>query len=86
METDARGEREMGTDPHKHLSPTGVLDVEVVLLDPASLHLQMPTVFFPNGGHERGGFTGFDDGHHLIGLRTSEVALHEIIASAGGSS
>ncbi len=72
------------TDAHKQLSPAGVLNIEVVLLDPAPLHLQMPTVVFPDGGHDGGGFAGFDDGHHLIGLRTSEVALHEIIASAGG--
>src|SRR6516164_9502391 len=49
IETDARGEREMGTDPHKHLSPTGVLDIEIVLLDPAPLHFQMPTIVFPDG-------------------------------------
>jgi hypothetical protein len=84
IETDARGEREMRTDPHKHLSPTGVLDIEVVLLDPAPLHFQMPTIVLPDGGHDRGGLAGFDDGHDLVGLRTSEIALHEIIASAGG--
>ena len=84
IETDARREGEIGTDPHKHLTPTGVLDVEVVLFDPASLHFQMPTVVFPNGGHDGGGFTGFDDGHHLIGLGTLEVAIHKVIASAGG--
>src|SRR5215469_5751165 len=84
IETDARGEREMGTDPHKHLSPTGVLDIEIVLLDPAPLHFQMPTIVFPDGGHDGGGLAGFDDGHDLVELRTSEIALHEIIASAGG--
>ena len=84
IETDARREGEIGTDAHKHLSPAGVLDIEVVLLHPAPLHFQMPTVVFPDGGHDGGGFACFDDGHHLIGLRTSEVALHEIIASAGG--
>ena len=84
IETDASGERKIGADPYEHLSPAGVLNIEVVLLDPTPLHFQMPTVVFPDGGHDGGGFAGFDDGHHLIGLRTSEVALHEIIASAGG--
>src|SRR6516165_8000789 len=37
IEADASGEGEIGTDPHKHLSPAGVLDIEVVLLDPASM-------------------------------------------------
>jgi hypothetical protein len=68
IETDARGEREMRTDPHKHLSPTGVLDIEVVLLDPAPLHFQMPTIVLPDGGHDRGGLAGFDDGHDLVGF------------------
>jgi hypothetical protein len=39
IETDAGGEGEVGADPYKHLSPTGVLDIEVVLLDPTVLHL-----------------------------------------------
>src|SRR5438552_11987390 len=43
----------------------------------------MPTVVFPDGGQARGGLARFDDGHHLIGLGTSEVALHEVIAPAG---
>ena len=84
IETDARREGEIGTDAHKHLTPTGVLDVEVVLFDPASLHFQMPTVVFPDGGQDGGGFAGFDDGHHLIALRTPEVAIHKVIASARG--
>jgi hypothetical protein len=44
----------------------------------------MPTIVLPDGGHDGGGLAGFDDGHDLVGLRTSEVALHEIIAPAGG--
>jgi hypothetical protein len=44
----------------------------------------MPTVVLPDGGHDGGGLARFDDGHDLIGLRTSEVALHEVIAPTGG--
>jgi len=44
----------------------------------------MPTVVFPDGGHDGGGLARFDDGHDLIGLGTSEVALHEVIAPAWG--
>src|SRR5215472_1361206 len=84
IETDASGEGEIGTDSYEQLSPAGVLDIEVVLLDPASLHLQMPTVVFPDGRHDGGGLAGFDDGHYLVGLGTSEVALDEVIASAWG--
>jgi len=84
IETDASGEGEIGADPYEHLSPTGVLDIEIVLLDPAPLHLQMPTVVFPDGGQDGGGLACFDDGHDLIGLGTSEVAIHEVIAPAWG--
>src|SRR5580693_8734591 len=84
IETDPGGEGEIGTDPYEHLPPTGVLNIEVVLVDPAQLHLQMPTVVFPDGGHDGGGLARFDDGHDLIGLSTSEVASHEVIAPAWG--
>ncbi|MGB2665269.1 MAG: hypothetical protein WAK48_14785, partial [Candidatus Acidiferrum sp.] len=83
-ETDPGGERKVGTDPYKHLSPAGVLDIEVVLLDPTALHFQMPAVVFPDRGHDGSGLARFDDGHDLIGLGTSEVASHEVIASAWG--
>ena len=84
IETNACGEREIGADPYKHLSPTRVLDVEVVLIDPTVLPGQMPTVLFADGGQDGGGLARFDDGHDLIRLGASEVALHEIIAPAWG--
>src|SRR5437588_12475685 len=43
----------------------------------------MPTIIFPDGGHDGGWLARFDDGHDLIGWGTSEVALHEVIAPAG---
>jgi hypothetical protein len=63
-----------------------VLDIEIVLLDPTALPLQMPTVVFPDGGHDGGWLARFDDGHDLIGVGTSEEAGHEVIAPAWGSS
>src|SRR6516162_6701455 len=84
IETDASREGEVGTDPYKHLPPAGVLDIEVVLLDPTVFQLQMPTVVFPDGFHDGGGLARFDDGHDLIGLCASEVALHRIVAPAWG--
>lgn len=52
------------------------------MLDPAPLHLQMPTVLFPECFHDGGGLACFDDGHDLIGLGTPEVALNEVITPA----
>src|SRR5947208_16243954 len=62
----------------------GVLDIEVILIDPTPLHLEMPTTVFPDGGHVGGGLTCFDNGYNLIGLGTLEVALHKVIAPAWG--
>src|SRR5207302_100656 len=84
IETDTGGEREIGANPYEHSSPMGVLDIEVILIDPTPLHLEMPTIVFPDGGHVGGGLTCFDNGYNLIGLGTLEVALHKVIAPAWG--
>src|SRR2546429_6308854 len=60
IETDTGGEREIGANPYEHSSPMGVLDIEVILIDPTPLHLEMPTIVFPDGGHEGGGLTCLD--------------------------
>src|SRR6516165_7612762 len=84
IEADPGGEGEVRADSYEHLPPTRVLDIEVVLFDPASLHFQMPTIVLPDGGHDGGGLARFDDGHDVIGLRTSEIAIHEIVAPSLG--
>src|SRR5256884_3140408 len=57
IETDTGGEREIGANPYEHSSPMGVLDIEVILIDPTPLHLEMKTIVFPDGGHVGGGLT-----------------------------
>src|SRR5713226_6414318 len=42
IQIDAGGEGEVRTDAHEHPSPVAILEVEVVLIDPARLVLQMP--------------------------------------------
>src|SRR5207253_9264164 len=69
---------------YEHSSPMGVLDIEVILIDPTPLHLEMPTIVFPDGGHVGGALKRFDNGYNLIGLGTLEVALHKVIAPACG--
>src|SRR5947208_4431500 len=84
IETDTGGEREIGANPYEHSSPMGVLDIEVILIDPTPLHLEMPTIVFPDGGHVGGGLTCFDNCYNLIGLGTLEVELHKVIAPDRG--
>ena len=79
IETYAGEEGEIGTDPHRHLSSAGVWDIKVVLLGPTPLPLQMPAVFFADGGHDGSGLSRFEDGRNVIGLSGSEIAIHEII-------
>src|SRR5215831_14148459 len=82
IETDASREGEVRADSYEHLPPPRVVNIEVVLFDPPPFHLQMPAVVFSDSGHDGGGLARFDDGHDLVGLRTPEVALHEVIAPA----
>jgi hypothetical protein len=44
IEADAGGEQKIGTDAHEHPSPLPVIDIEVVLDDPAVRDRKMPSV------------------------------------------
>src|SRR6516165_2089682 len=58
IEADAGGERKVRTDAYEHSPPLPVIDVEVVLNDPAICDLQMPSVGFAvaDRSHDAGGF------------------------------
>jgi hypothetical protein len=79
IETDPSGKGKVGTDAHKHLPPT-----EVLHIDRWHLELKRRWVDQYNFVFADGGLACFDDGYHLIGLGTSEVALHKLIAPAWG--
>jgi len=44
VEADPRRKRQVGAHAHEHAAPAGVVDIEVVLNDPALGELQMPVV------------------------------------------
>src|SRR6266700_5169673 len=44
IEADTGGEWKVGADAHEHPSPVSIIDVKVVLNDPAIRDLKMPTV------------------------------------------
>ncbi len=46
VQTEASGKGKVRADPNEHPAPLAVIQVEVVLLDPALFELQMPAVFF----------------------------------------
>jgi len=57
VEADPRRERQVGAHAHEHAAPAGVVDIEVVLKDPALGELQMPALGGPvaDGGHDARG-------------------------------
>src|ERR1051326_8573794 len=61
-----------------------ILDVEVVLHDPALRHLQMPAVLrlVPDGCQDARGFARLQDRNDLIGFGAFEIRIDEYVAAA----
>src|SRR5260370_3889002 len=59
VETDACRKREVGREANEHSAPVAIVDVEVVLNDPALSQLQVPAIalFVPDGGENAGWFS-----------------------------
>jgi hypothetical protein len=64
-----------------------VIDVEVVLVNPALRNLQMPAVIFfvADSRHDARRFPGFQDDGNLIRFSFLQIGLYEFITSARGS-
>ena len=88
IEADASGERKVWTDAHEHPSPLPVVDIEVVLHNPAVRDLQMPAVRLAvaDRGHDARGLACFEDDYHCIGACVFEVWIDEVVAAAFGAS
>src|SRR5262249_13464809 len=87
IEIDPCREGKVGTQAHEHPSPAAVVDVEVVLLDPALRDLQMPAVILlvSDRNHDAAWFASLENDHYLIRFGPPEVWIHELIAAAAGS-
>jgi hypothetical protein len=83
-EADAGGEWKVRADAHEHPPPVPVIDVKVVLNDPALGHLKMPSVrgLIADSSHDTRGFTRLEDDRHGAGLSSSEVRIDEFITTA----
>lgn len=88
VQANARREGQVRAHAHKHRPPALVVDIEVVLHDPALRDLEMPAVvlFVANGDHDAGGFAGLDDGHHLIGFGVAEIGFEDSSRRLSGAS
>ena len=84
IEADTGGERKVGADAHEHSSPIPVVDVKVVLNDPAMGDLKMPSVrdFVADGDHDARRLASFEDDHDCVGLGPFEIRVDEFVATA----
>jgi hypothetical protein len=56
-----------------------VVNVKVILHDPALSQLQMPAIFCPDSNHDPSRFPGFENHHYLISLGVLKVGIDKVI-------
>src|SRR6202048_5540718 len=84
IETDAGGEWKIGADAYEHSSPVPVVDIEVVLNDPALRDLKVPSVrdLVADSNHDACGLARFEDDRHGIRLGVLEIRIDEFVTTA----
>src|SRR5437667_6444552 len=84
IQADTSREGKVGTDPDKDAAPLIVVNVEVVLIDPALFQFQVPAVFLLRSDcrHDARRFSRLQNADDLIRLGRFEIELHKLIASA----
>ena len=84
IETDTGGEWKVRADPHEHPSPIPVIDVKVVLNDPALRELEVPSVcdLVADGNHDPRRFSRLQDGHDGIRLGPFEIRVDKFVTTA----
>src|SRR5580704_14002376 len=82
IEADTSGEWKVRADAHEHPSPVSIVDVKVVLNDPALRDLKMPSVrdLIADGNHDARGLARFEDDYHGARLGSFEVRIDEFVA------
>src|SRR6201981_1639944 len=83
VETNPSGEWKIGAHAHEHPAPALVVDIEVVLHDPAIGDLQVPgaPLLTPDRGHDPRRFSGFEDDDDLIRRCFPEVGLDKLVTT-----
>jgi hypothetical protein len=83
IETDPGRERQIRAHAHEHAAPAPVVDIEVVLHDPAVGDLQVPAVrlLVADRRHDPRRLSGFEDDDDLIRLGTLEVGFDKFVAT-----
>src|SRR4030095_7665468 len=81
VQTEASGKGKVRADPNEHPTPLAVIQIEVVLLNPALFQLQMVS----DRRHDACRFPGLENTDDLVGLGPLEVAVDKVVPASGGS-
>src|ERR1700731_3500650 len=84
IEADTGGEWKVGADAHEHSPPVTVVNVKVVLNDPAISDLKMPSVrdLIANSNHNARRLARFEDHYDCVRLGLFEIWIDEIVTTA----
>src|SRR4029077_278466 len=84
IETETGGEWQVRADAHEHSSPVPVIDIKVVLNDPALRELEVPSVsdLVADGSHDARRFSRFEDDHDCVGFGPFEIRVDEFVTTA----
>src|SRR6516165_11365677 len=84
IETDPGGKRQIRAHAYEHPAPAWVVDIEVVLHDPALGDLQVPAVglLVADCRHDPGGLSGLEDDDDPVRRCALEVWLDKFVAPA----
>jgi hypothetical protein len=84
IEAHSGSKRKVWAQADEHSSPAGIVEVEVVLDDPALRHLEVPTIILLVAVSDQypAWLTGSEDGYDLVRLGLLEVRVDEIVASS----
>src|SRR5438128_6904619 len=76
------GEGKVGTQAYKHPAPAFVVQVEIVLVNPALLEFQVRAVVLlsANRHQDPGWLPGLENHGHAIGRTASQILMYEVIA------
>ena len=84
IETDPRRERQVRAHAHKYPTPVQIVDIKVVLHDPAVGDLKMPAIglSITDRRHDPCRLSGLEDDDDLVGFGAFEVGLDKFVAPA----
>ena len=84
VEADPRRERKIRAHAYEHAAPSFVVDVEIVLNDPALGELQMPAIagLVADGDHDACWLARLQHHDDLVRLGALEVRFDEFVATA----